>query len=192
MSDDAFIQRLREHLGKPAGQFTEYETPTIRQPASEGDVACAEARLGMKLTPLLRRIFTEVADGGFGPGYGLFSAGGPSPAGRPETLVHVYEKLSSDSEWPEFLLPINDWGCANWSCLDCRDDEGPIVMLAGDLGLFEMPYTLRSWLEAWINGVDLWNEMYEPGPAMIGTNPFTKKPMQIAGSGKPRGIKRIH
>jgi hypothetical protein len=35
-----------------------------------------EARLGFRLPPLLRELYTEVANGGFGPGYGIFGLEG--------------------------------------------------------------------------------------------------------------------
>jgi hypothetical protein len=50
-------------------------------------------------------------------------------------------------------------------------------------------HTLNSWLSAWLAGVDLFEEMFEPGPTRPGINPFTKKPIVIKGVGKPRGAR---
>jgi len=41
-------------------------------PATASEVAAAEATLGFPLPLLLKRIHTEISNGGFGPGYGLF------------------------------------------------------------------------------------------------------------------------
>ncbi len=48
-------------------------------------------------------------------------------------------------------------------------------------------HTLKSWLESWLAGADLFGEMFEPGPTRTGINPFTRQPMVIKGQGKPRG-----
>lgn len=42
-----------------------------RPPLSPSDVDEAERRMGVALPPLLRRVYTEVGDGGFGPEFGL-------------------------------------------------------------------------------------------------------------------------
>jgi hypothetical protein len=96
-------------------------------------------------------------------------------------------KLSCDPRWPAQLLPVCDWGCANWSCLDCRSDDGPIVTLAGAQGFTNTGRTLRSWLIAWLDGVDFSAEMFEPGPTRKGVNPFTKQPIEIRSRGRARG-----
>src|SRR5262249_29429302 len=83
-------------------------------------LAHAESALGRPLPPVLRDAYLLVANGGFGPGYGLL------PLWPTVTLHHVdlYHALSStDPEdqawrWPEELVPFCDWGCAIRSCVD--------------------------------------------------------------------------
>jgi hypothetical protein len=89
--------------------------------------------------------------------------------------------------WPKLLLPICDWGCAMWSCLDCRSDDGPIVTASNGLAFANTGHTLRSWLSAWLSGADLFEEMFEPGPNRTVINPFTRQPLELKGQGKPRG-----
>jgi hypothetical protein len=86
---------------------------------SEG-IARAEADLGLRLNPFLRRVYAEVSDGGIGPGYGLL------PLSGERTLVSVHADFRSHG-WPEKLLPAWDWGDAIWSCVDGGDPEGHIV-----------------------------------------------------------------
>src|SRR5262249_7834402 len=144
-----------------------------RRPATDADVVSAESYLGYRLPTLLRRIYLDVADGGFGPGYGLFPVlKGRDEPGQDESLVVVRNKLAPDPRWIPELLPICDWGCAIWSCLDCRSDDGPIVTAAGENPLTNTGHDLRSWLRAWLGGADLWNDMFEPGPTRVGINPF--------------------
>jgi hypothetical protein len=40
-------------------------------PTTAAQVDTAEEALGFAIPPILRRLYTEVANGGFGPGYGL-------------------------------------------------------------------------------------------------------------------------
>jgi hypothetical protein len=164
--------------------------------ASADEIADAEAQLGFHLPPLLRRLY-GIANGGLGPG-----VQGLLPIGEGEgTLVSVYpsnvdstyvpepgEAGFEQYPWPKLLLPICDWGCAMWSCLDCRSDDGPIVTASNGDAFVNTGHTLRSWLSAWLSGVDLFEEMFEPGPSRTVINPFTKQPVVFKTQGKPRGV----
>jgi hypothetical protein len=164
-------------------------------PAARDAIARAESELGFPLPPFLRRVY-ETTNGGVGPGHGLYPL-----SEAPETLVTVYRGFIESyaqrprdeldvllNAWPAQLLPICDWACAIWSCLDCRTPEGPIVTSSNGEPLANTGHTLRSWLSAWLLGVDLWEEMFEPGPSRTGINPFTKQPMMLKGHGKARGV----
>src|SRR5690242_515603 len=43
--------------------------------ATAHDIEQAEAKLGFAIDPLMRRLYTEVGNGGFGPGYGVLGLG---------------------------------------------------------------------------------------------------------------------
>lgn len=64
---------------------------TLFPPATADDVADAEHQLGYPLPDLLRRLYTEVADGGFGPGGGIASL---RPGRRPQGRLY---------DWPYAL-----------------------------------------------------------------------------------------
>jgi hypothetical protein len=76
---------------------------------SEAALADAEKRLGFSLPALLRRLYAEVADGGFGPGPGILKLG---------DVLRTYGDLTKEppgprgQKWPTNLLPItrNDPG----------------------------------------------------------------------------------
>ncbi|MBB4397876.1 hypothetical protein [Bradyrhizobium sp. ERR14] len=40
-------------------------------PARAGDIASDEEHLRFRLPPLLKRMYADIGNGGFGPGYGL-------------------------------------------------------------------------------------------------------------------------
>ncbi len=151
-------------------------------------LAATEARLGFPLPRLLARVYTEVADGGFGPGYGLLSLASRESDER--SLSSVYLEFRA-GDWLERLLPLWDWGCAMWSCLDGRSDGGAIV--TSNQGEFTMThFTLHSWLHAWTTDVDLSREIFEASEVTrMGINPFTKKPMVFHGGPRSKGRRVI-
>jgi hypothetical protein len=73
-------------------------------PASLAAIAEAEAALGVALPTALRRVYGEVADGGFGPGEGLLPLSEVVAAyrdlGRPDG------RLPRNRTWPAGLLPL--------------------------------------------------------------------------------------
>jgi len=138
------------------------------------DFASDESRLGFALPPLMKRIYKEIGNGGFGPGYGLIglSNGVPNYDGR--TAPEIYESLRGSStdepnwKWPERLLPLCDWGCAISSCVDCADPDFRIRIFDPNVhdgddwadSFFEESPGFETWITAWASGVDLWNAMY--------------------------------
>ena len=124
----------------------------------------------------------EVANGGFGPGYGLLSLTSPNVGSDQRSLsAEVHE-----DGWPTWLLPLWNWGDATWSCMDAASADGTIVTHDDVDGPTVTDFTIRSWLEAWAKGVDMWKEMYEDRDATI-INPFTKKPVHTKVRGVAKG-----
>lgn len=171
---DALIEELRNRTGAEPLRLIGRLKVEVHPPLSHKAIEATEALLGFNLPMLLRRIYAEVADGGFGPAYGLFPIASHCPeGGQHETLVEVLDMLAEGRHpafgtWPSQLVPLCDWGCANWSCLDCQTENGPVVTLAGEDGLFDTGRDLASWLTAWLRGVHLWEEMFEPQGAPRG------------------------
>ena len=134
-----------------------------RPPASLADVARAEATLGLRLPALLVRAYTEVADGGFGPGCGLLPLLEPAGA-RTGSLLDEYASMCEASEhgygapWPRHLVPIAAWSDAVYAVVDVTDGEHPVWEL--DLADLEdeddEPWaceptapSLAAWLRRW-------------------------------------------
>lgn len=139
--------------------------------ATEPEIAAAEGLLGFEVPLPLRAVYLSVANGGFGPGYGLVGIGGGIRGfargkirGRCE---ETYASLRSRTEydWPEGLLPVCDWGCGIYSCVDCSSTDGGILRFYSDAigdGL-PTPFTteandFRGWLVDWLDGVNLWEK----------------------------------
>jgi hypothetical protein len=65
--------------------------PTIAPPATVAEVDAAEVALGFAIPPLLRRLYTEVGNGGFGPNYGLEGVPTIPPVPGTADIVALYE-----------------------------------------------------------------------------------------------------
>lgn len=104
----------------------------VPRPASQEAIAEAEAACGYALPPLLVRLLTEVANGGFGPRRGIYGVRGHNwySAALFGDLTHAATEIaaSSPSDWRygSWLLPLMDWGCAITTWIDCRDPAGPL------------------------------------------------------------------
>ena len=143
-------------------------------PSEPPDFASDERRLGFALPPLMKPIYQEVGNGGFGPGYGLIGLtnGVPDETGKTGPATYELFRGSSTDEpnwnWPEGMLPVCHWGCAIYSCVDCADPNfrmrifDPNVHDGDDWAdsFFEESSSFKTWITAWASGVDLWNAMY--------------------------------
>jgi hypothetical protein len=196
---EQFIARLQVRVADPTRRLDE-STPAkpLRPPAKPDAIQLVESTIGFPIPTMLARLYTEVADGGFGPGYGLLplldSKGSAAHPNRQvgdddETIASVYLDVRPPS-WPDQILPLWNWGDAIWSCLDARVDNGPIITHDGVDGPTVTNFTLRSWLEAWMDGVNLWDEIYQDKEAWV-TNPFTKQPMKTKVRGSARGQRLV-
>jgi hypothetical protein len=127
--------------------------------ASPEAIAEAEQVIGFPLPPLLRRIYMEVANGGFGPkNGGVLGVPGAEPIDDWEDIVEAYQAFGSDPEInvPPGFVWLVDWGCAIWSIMDCSDGNGrmwgwdPNAGLDG--ALFPQNMNLAEWLTAYLDG----------------------------------------
>lgn len=125
--------------------------------ATEAEVEEAERLLGCPLPVLLRRLYLEVGNGGFGPGYGLLGLRHGHRDDSRRTAVDLYEV--SEQWWPtapEGLLPICHWGCAIYSLVKCPSgemwgyDPNPPPREELDQALFPQEITLADWFERWV------------------------------------------
>ena len=131
-----------------------------RPPCDPADVADAEAAIGVELPELLVRLYTEVADGGFGPGDGAV------PIGQ---LAEMWESLTVDmveceelDPWPTGVVPFCQVDQTLTACVDCSSPTGAVVGFEFDdldpdagegalaVALHPMAASLGAWLEDWL------------------------------------------
>lgn len=95
-------------------------------PAAAAALERAERAIGHPFPPFLRRVYVEIADGGFGPGFGLHSL---------KKVARTYEDLRDetpgppDTMWPEALVPLVGDEHA-YECVDLS--TGAIVAYDGE------------------------------------------------------------
>ena len=156
-----------EHLEARAAGLVDRLPPLT--PASPDAVQEAEDLMGHRLPRLLRRLYLEVGNGGFGPGYGILGVSGGHGDDYRNTAVDLYRRARSGagSAWgsvPAGLLAVCYWGCAIYSFVDCADPRARMWgwdpnAAPDDIGtaLFAQSITLREWLARWVGG-----RLYQP------------------------------
>jgi hypothetical protein len=127
-------------------------------PADPAAIASLESSLGAALPLFLRRVYLEVADGGFGPGGGLM---GVAAAGAAYARMREGSELPRGRAWPDALLPVVERD-PGFYCVDCSSADGRVVDWdPEELGEFsgekafaksftdEAP-SVESWLATWV------------------------------------------
>jgi hypothetical protein len=124
--------------------------------AGEAEIAAAERALGRPLLPSVSQLYREIADGGFGPGGGLF------PLARAVEEYHEMTREPAGPQnqlWPANLLPLTD-AEPGYDCIDL--DTGAIVArdpeeiegysnAAWQRSFKPAAETLAEWLEQWLD-----------------------------------------
>lgn len=150
--------------------------PNHAPPVSESDLVRVEALLGFGLPPLLRQMYLQVGNGGFGPGYGLYpldNAEDPKAfcndsllttslalrSMTTEEFVRYWKQGTGEdemelSDWPEQILEVCEWGCNIYSYLDCSQPGYPVLRLDHNTAVRRFTLealSFRQWLEAWLD-----------------------------------------
>src|SRR6476660_8954818 len=76
------IAAIRDRIQNPtrATEGADLIPPKIYPPTTDTQLDAAEQTLHLTLPPFLRRLYTEIGNGGFGPGYGLIGVEGGAVA----------------------------------------------------------------------------------------------------------------
>lgn len=172
--DDTLIARLRERAADAQRRVDDrpFGESTLLPPATLEQVAVSERILGVTFPTLLRRLYTEVANGGFGPGPGILGLRSDNPGSgtkRGRTVEDLRAKLLNLSAenpgwlWSPILVPIADHYGA-YVTVDCSTEAGRVVEfdfeeLGGEStdGSWSSSFTeragsLRAWLLEWLDG----------------------------------------
>jgi hypothetical protein len=128
--------------------------PVLPPVVSTVDLNRAEAELGHRLPGLLRRLYHEVANGGFGPGYGLLGIGAGGHTDDVRKRARVDADRSQAAGRP--LLRVCDHGCGIATLLDMSGRTDDLWIFDPNRSeedeLRPDGSTLAGWLEAWVEG----------------------------------------
>ena len=162
--------RLRAENEQTRTDNCDVVVPKISSKYSYRELNEFEFRISRELPASLKRIYVEVGNGGFGPGYGFMSLENNIDTNQ-ETVLNTYHSFCSDDPeddlwiWPKELVPIIDWGCAIRSCINC--DTGTVSIFDPNIEFEKMSeyfipqgVSLESFLLKWCEGVNLWEEVY--------------------------------
>ena len=170
MNAGEIIQTMRGLLLKNRRDFSlAGAPPPWSPPATAEQLAQTESELGFELPEFLKLMYSEIANGGFGPAFGLMSVNDEQYDASLDDVYIVahYNWAKGDVsggeawKWPERIISIADNGCGMRWCLDCRNDE--IVFFAGDTLNPDQPNTfheaflrtnqsLQEGIAAWLSG----------------------------------------
>lgn len=174
MSEDELLEAVRRRAADPRTR-TDYADRRAREvaaPAPPESVVAVEIAMGCPLHALHGRVLTEIGNGGFGPGDGLFGVAGGRLDEDGRSLLELREVLwggAGAAGLPPGVLPLCDWGDAIWSCLDERTGH---VLTLDESGLTDTGRSLHEWLGDWASGADLFASMFTFEQRAM-TNPFT-------------------
>lgn len=175
-SDGEIISELqhRKMLGTlMAGTVRDIGSETICRHKALDEMALSQSEksLGCRLPPLLRRMYCEVANGGFGESYGLIGLVGGARDDTNRDVQQLFRDFRKPDRndpkwsWPDGLLPMFHLGCAMYLCIDCLSSNGRIWLFEPNIhedgrswksSFIPFSPSLRKMMDDWIDGRDLW------------------------------------
>jgi hypothetical protein len=181
------LSEIKRKLAASAGRPTQIGPPTLALPCSVSarELAEEESRLGFRLPPVLRELYLQIGNGGFGPGGGLLSVRQISPK-VDQTVATLYHQLRGSrgkrgALWQEGVVPFASWGDFIFSCVDLSatglEGDPPVVRYEPNMpeaatfaylkgapfrgaGLIPECDRLSKWLEDWLNDEEMFERPY--------------------------------
>ncbi|MFD7734006.1 SMI1/KNR4 family protein [Kitasatospora phosalacinea] len=144
----------------------------LRPPVSAAELAKVEQKLGFRLHPLLATLYRKVGSGGFGPADSVLPlSGGPDADWEASVVQEYLDRVPPEGSdtwwsWPEGVVPVLDWGCAMFACVDCRSEDGTVLLFEPNAitgqdvsrAWFIDAGSLAEWLESWLDGQGWYEE----------------------------------
>jgi hypothetical protein len=179
MNEGHLVRAILDRVSNSAMRtdYSDRSHHDIGPPATSAVIEAGERAIGCALHPLHRRLLQEVGNGGFGPGNGLIGLPGGSLDAHGKSIVELRDILWVDAKTPLPLpvVPLCDWGCAIYSCIDC--ETGAVLTISED-GLKDTGQEFHAWLEDWVSGVELWKRLVVFEDRVM-VNPFTKQAQTV-------------
>ncbi|MEV6702329.1 SMI1/KNR4 family protein [Streptomyces sp. NPDC051453] len=148
VSDDEFIAAVRAYAANEG----------LPGPASPEDVAAIERTVGHPMPGLLKRIYLEVCNGGFGPWEAVSLTDTGDWFSDCEDINMAYRDFSDPERGlPSGLVPLMDRGCAMWALVDFKTADGQMWdwdpnLCCKEDALAPLSQPLAEWLADWLRG----------------------------------------
>lgn len=171
-----FIAQLRKRV---LAEVTHGLHPLYAPPTSRTVVEATEAQLGFQLPDLLKALYLEIGNGGFGPGdviNTLIGLPGGALYNHAMSLGDLYISLTTPAPddplwiWPPQLLVFLDCGCGIFLGVDCAKSGAPLYVYDTNIFPWHEPFTpvflpfkpsLEHWLHDWLVDVDMDHELWQ-------------------------------
>ena len=129
---ESVIRHLKRQLARAVRRAD--GVPSAFPVAKPADIRAAEAKLGVEIPPLLRRIYLEIGNGGchLGPGFGILGLPGGYDNDGGWDIVKSSLEMAADLAWWDRSIVICDWGCSMLSCIDCSDNNFTVFRWDGN------------------------------------------------------------
>ncbi|WP_326779178.1 SMI1/KNR4 family protein [Streptomyces sp. NBC_01445] len=148
VTDDELIVAVRE-------QIASRELP---EPALADDVRAVEQMVGHPMPQLLRRLYREVANGGFGPWDVVSLTDTGDWFSDCADITEAYRDFADPEKGlPPGIVALMDRGCAMWALIDFRTADGQMWdwdpnFCCTEHALAPLGQSLAEWLTDWLNG----------------------------------------
>lgn len=163
MDCDSTIERLRSRIKIfPPVSCPTNLTAKPPAPLSLEIYTSFEAECGLVLPSFLRRIYTEVANGGFGPAYGINSLMGDETESI-ATWDRLFQNANHDEptgpQWPQYLIRFCEIGCNMFYAIDIREESSPVYEVE-----ISSSNDVRDWLRVASPSVVQWLDQWTREP----------------------------
>lgn len=167
------IARIRERV-QDTERFIDDDPGTSDfpyPPAATVAIETAELKLGFRIPEILRQLYAQVANGGFGPVYGIVGVCGCGVDEDRDDLETLYAAhstlrwLEAYPTWPPRMLRVVYLGCCMYVAVDASSDDLPLFVFEPNQSAEELGYEnclepmgtgLTQWLDDWVSDKDLW------------------------------------
>jgi hypothetical protein len=170
-TETLLVEKIKERVRDPIhfvdelGVINKAPFHKVPPPVSLDELELAEKKLGFQLPSLLRALYLQIGNGGFGPGYGLIGLNDMGAKNYHSNLVDGYLEginfVHPDyPAWPRQFITICNWGDNITSILEWTMPQNPVYRFNGDKyneGPYENAMKLESlsfqiWFEDWLSG----------------------------------------
>jgi hypothetical protein len=158
--DQQLIDRIKKRVYRDPERATtmaERGYPSdFYPPVTPAQIQAAEQTIKMPLPALIRELYLQVGNGGFGPGYGITGLEDGFPIFG-KTLVEATllsrEYVERDEEWywQDSYLMYGYWGCSVTTVVDCAYLSLPVYSYDSMRRDTHSAKTLRRWWQDWLD-----------------------------------------